>query len=316
MTVRRAALVGFALLLTIALYGCGGSAHKPQGVTPGAGQPKDVRFTGGSVPGTVYLGVGPDINSLDAYRVSGPLSQTRRLTYSPNDAGLQGLAADAHAVVVDRLCCFGLEFLEQLNLDVPGGLPGTMLTPGTDPALAVDGSLAYARSDYQGCACDALLVRPSLLGRDRVVYRERHPGTIVNVVWSRQKRLAIIVGTLRRDGSINHPLILVDPGTPGQQTINPGPTWVLGSSIWFGPNGELSYQLPGKVVIRPPSGSPRTFLLNNWDAECWLQDGRIFMTDALDGAIGTLDPTTGAISTIGHFGHLNAVFVFDCPAAS
>jgi hypothetical protein len=313
---RSAALFGITLGLVLALGGCGGAHHGRPALTPGAGQPPDVHFTGGSIPGVVYVGAGPDVSSLDAYRLSGPLSQAYRLTYSPMEIGLQGLTADSHAVVVDRLCCAGLEFVEQLNLALPGGLPGTVLGPGTDPALAPDGRFVHAVSDYQGCGCDALLLRPSLQGPDHVIYRLRHPGTIADAEWSPQGRLAIVVGTQLSNGAIDHPVIVLDPASAHPQRIDPGPTWVLVMGFSFGPHGELSYELRGRVVIRPAAGRPRTFLLNDWDAGCWLENGKIFVFDSLASTLGMLDPTTGAITPIGRYGHLNFVFAFACPPRS
>ncbi len=314
MTRWPAAALGATLVL--ALGGCGGAHRTAAGPGPGAGQPPDVHFTGGSIPGTVYLGAGPDEGSFDGYRLSGPLPHAHRVTYSPTGLGLQGLAADARDVVVDRICCGGLEFLERLNPAAAGGLPGTVLAPGTDPALAPDGRFAHVQSDYRGCGCDALLVRTSLLGADRVAYQVAHPRTIIDAVWSPQGRLAIMVGTSLKDGAIGHAVILVDPDSAHQRLIDPGSTWVLESGIWFGPRGELSYELTGRVVIQPATGPPRSFLLNDWHAGCWLQNGTILVVDSLAAALGRLDPTTGAITTIGHYGSSTTAVVLDCPARS
>jgi hypothetical protein len=273
-----------------------------------------VHFTGGRVPGTVYVASGPDELSLDAYRLSGSLAQAQRLTYSPIGLGLDGLAANRDTVVVDRLCCGGLEFVEKLDPRRHGGLPGTVLATGTDPALSAAGRLARAVSDYRGCGCDALLMRPSLLGSDRVVYQIAHPGTIVTIAWSPDGRIAVLIGTRGQGGAINRPQILIDPGTAHQRRIDPGPSLVLTSGVWFGPRNELSYQANGRVVIYSASGSSRSFLLGSWNATCWLQNDKIFTVSFLHGALGTLDPRTGAVRTVGHFGHSD-LFVLDCPAA-
>lgn len=45
----------------------------------------------------MYVGAGPDGVSLDAYRLSGPLDKTERLTYSPVGLGMNGLGANQHA---------------------------------------------------------------------------------------------------------------------------------------------------------------------------------------------------------------------------
>ncbi len=237
----------------------------------------------------------------------------RRITYSPLGLGLEGLAANRRDVVVDRLCCGGLEFIEKLNPSLRGGLPGTVLGNGSDPALSPAGRLARVVSDYQGCGCDALLVRPTLLGRDQVVYREAHPGTIVSTAWSPDNRLAVLVGTISASGALNRAEILIDPGTPRVRRIDPGGSVVLESGIWFGPRGELSYQLTGRVVIQPAAGQPRSFLLNTWNATCWLPNDTIFAVSFLNDAVGTLDPRTGAITPLGRFGQSD-LFVLDCPA--
>jgi hypothetical protein len=262
----------------------------------------------------VYVGAGPDDLSLDAYRLSGSLANAQRLTYSPVGLGLDGLAANRASVVVNRTCCGGMDFIEKLNLSRRGGLPGTVLGPGTDPAVSPAGRLARVVSGYQGCRCDAVLVRPGLLGPDQVAFREPHPGTVVSDVWSPSGQLALLVGTMSATGTLNQPQILIDPGTPRERRIDPGSSIVLGSGIWFGPHDELSYQVNGRVVIQPPSGGPRSFLLNTWNATCWLPNGTIFTVSFLNNALGTLNPSTGAIRTVGHFGHSD-LFVLDCPAS-
>jgi hypothetical protein len=309
---RYTALAGYAVAVTLALGGCGGT-HRSV-ASAGAGQPPNARFTGETLPGTVYVAAGPDDVSLDAYRLSGPLPQARRITYSPLGLGVQGLAADHRDVVLDRLCCHGLEFLEQLNLERRGGLPGSVLGSGTDPGLSSDGRLARVVTGYDGCRCDALVVRPSLLGPDRVVYRDPHPGTIITDAWGPGDRLAVIVGTTRRDGTFADPEILIDPGTTHRRTIKPGSSLELTSGVWFGPRGEFSYELTGRVVIQPPTGGSRSFLLTDfWHAFCWLPNGKIFTASYLDGALGMLDPGTGAITTVGHYASSSLLFVLDCP---
>jgi hypothetical protein len=314
-TDRFPALLGCAVALMLVLVGCGGSSPHRATSSRGAGQGAEVHFTGGRVPGTVYVASGPDELSLDAYRLSGMLTHAQRMTYSPIGLGLDGLAANRNTVVVDRLCCGGLEFVEKLDPSRHGGLPGTVLGAGTDPALSAGGRLARAVSDYRGCGCDALLVRRSLSGADQVVYRIRHPATIVTIAWSPDGRLAVLVGTKGSGGAINRPQILVDPGTARQRRIDPGSSIVLTSGVWFGPRNELSYQTERRVVIYSADGQSRSFLLGMWNATCWLQNDKIFTVSFLNGSLGTLDPRTGAISTLGHFGHSD-LFFLDCPAAA
>ncbi len=92
--------LGCAVALVLVLAGCG-STQRTQTTTTtsnaGAGQGPTVRFTGGYLPGTVYMGAGPDELSLDAYRLSGSLSKTERLTYSPVGLGIQGLGVQDDA---------------------------------------------------------------------------------------------------------------------------------------------------------------------------------------------------------------------------
>ena len=74
-------LLGCLVAVALALGGCGGGATTTttrSAPGPGRGEPPTVGFKGGSLPGTVYLGAGPDIQSLDLYRLGGPLSQTTR----------------------------------------------------------------------------------------------------------------------------------------------------------------------------------------------------------------------------------------------
>jgi hypothetical protein len=273
-----------------------------------------VRFTGGSLPGTVYLAAGPDLLSLDAYRLSGPLAQTTRLTYSPVGLGINGAGTNRHDVVVQRLCCGGLNFLEQLDLNRRGGLPGTVLGPGEDPAIAPDGRFAYVVPNYRGCRCDALLVRPSLLGPDQVVYRDPHPGEIVTVVWSVDNRLALMIGRSTADGGESHTQILLYPGTPQRQLITPGAMVNIQSNLWWGPRGELSYEVMGpQVEIRLASGQNRTFLTGNWHPTCWLPNDTIFAVNLIKNMVGTINPTSGAVTAIGHFPGSAVVFVLDCP---
>jgi hypothetical protein len=298
----------------LALGGCGGGGTRHQATNQaGAGQPPDEHFTGGSIPGTVYLGMGPDPYSIDAYRLSGPLARTRRITYSPLALGLLGFAANAQQAVVQRRCCGGLQFLEKLNLNLRGGLPGTVIGPGTSPALARDGRLAYVVAGYHGCACDALLVRRGLRGADRLVYREPHPGSILANVWSRDGRLALLLGTTGSDGLITKRQLVLDPGSAHERRIQV-PSLVLESGIWFGPHDELSYQPTGRVVIQQPTGASRSFLLGNWNVGCWLASGRIIAWSFDPNRLGLLDPSTGKIAPVGRFAPSSDLFVLDCPA--
>jgi hypothetical protein len=308
--------IGCAAALVLVLGGCGGGHHPTTATTakPGAGQGPTASFRGGSVPGTVYLGLGPDLVSLDAYRLSGPLSKAKRLTYSPVGLGIQGLVANQRDVLIQRICCDNLNFIELLNLARRGGLPGTVVGTGNVLAIAPDGRFAYVVPDYRGCGCDALLVRPSLLGPDRLVYREAHPGTILAGAWSPSNRLAILVGN--NGLTVTNAEIVFDPGTSAQRTIQPGGTINVESGLWWGPRGELSYDLSGstpRVVIRLPSGETRSFLLNASEVPtCWLPNDTIFTYYGSKGALGTMDPRSGAVTTIGHFSNSMWIFVFDC----
>jgi hypothetical protein len=67
------------------------------------------------------------------------------------------------------------------------------------------------------------------------------------------------------------------------------------------------------VVIRSASGQNRSFLTNYWHPTCWLPDDTIFAANLLKSTLGTLNPATGAITTIGHFPSSAALFVLDCP---
>lgn len=309
-------LIGCAAALVLALAGCG-SSQAPRSTTTtagGAGRGPTVHFTGGSLPGTVYVGVGPDDVSLDAYRLSGPLSKSERLTYSPVGLGINGLGASQRYVVIQRICCGGLMFLEQLNLGRRGGLPGTVLGSGGGAAIAPDGQFAHIVPNYPGCNCDALLVRPSLLGADRVVYRDPHPGTILGDVWSVDNRLAAMIATTGKEGAFNNTEIVLYPGTSRQQTIQPGAMLDIQSGIWWGPRGELSYEIFGpRVVIRSAAGQTKSFLLGNWHATCWFPNDTIFTVNELKSTFGSLNPNTGAITTIGRFPGNVSLFVLDCP---
>jgi hypothetical protein len=316
---RPARLIGYALALGLALAGCGSSAQRTQTTTSttaaGAGQGPTVRFTGGYLPGTVYMGAGPDELSLDAYRLSGSLSKTERLTYSPVGLGIQGLGANQHDVVINRICCGGLNFMEQLNLDRRGGLPGAVLGNGNAEAIAPDGQLAYIIQNYPGCKCDALLVRPSLLGTSRIIYREPHPAMILSAVWSAGDRLAAMIGTYKSDGTLANNEIVLYPGTAQQRIINPGAMLDVESGLWWGPHGELSYEVTGpRLVVRFSSGQTRSFLLGNWHATCWLPNDTIFAVNLLKDALGMLDPATGGtVKTIGGFPNEATLYVLDCP---
>lgn len=307
-------LIGCAVALVLALAGCGSAQVTQTTTAQGAGQGPTVRFTGGSLPGTVYLAVGPDDVSLDAYRLSGPLARTERLTYSPVGLGINGAGANQHDVVIQRICCGGLNFLEQLDLHRRGGLPGTVLGAGQDAAIAPNGSLAYVFPNYENCRCDALLVRPSLLGPDRVVYRDAHPSQILWDIWSADNRLAAVIGWYKSDGSIAENTILLDPGTAQQRTINPGAALDVQSGLWFGPQGELSYEILGpRAVIRSASGQSRSFLTGDWHPTCWLPNDTIFAVNLLKSTLGTMNPATGTVTTIGRFPSSAAVFILDCP---
>lgn len=310
--------LGCAVALVLAVGGCGSSAQRTQTTTArtagGAGQGPTVHFTGGSVPGTVYVGVGPDELSLDAYRLGGPLSKAQRITYSPVGLGIQGLGANQRDIAIQRICCGGLMFIERLNLARRGGLPGTVISSGGGAGLAPDGQFAHIVPNYPGCNCDALLVRPSLLGGDRVVYRDPHPGTILGDAWSVDDRLAAMIATTGKGGTFVNTEIVLDPGTSRQQTIKPAAMLDVQSGIWWGPRGELSYEIFGpRVVIRSPAGQSRSFLLGDWHATCWLHNDTIFTVNLLKSTLGSLNPSTGTITTIGRFPSSAALFVLDCP---
>jgi hypothetical protein len=310
-------LTGCAVALVLVLAGCG-ATHRTQTTTTtlaaGAGQGPTLHFTGGSVPGVVYLGGGPDELSLDAYRLSGPLSKAQRLTYSPVGLGIQGLGANQHDVVIQRICCGGLMFMEQLDLSRRGGLPGTVVGSGGAAAIAPDGQFAHVVQNYAGCACDVLMVRPTLLGADRIVYRDRHPGTILGDVWSVDNRLAAMIATTQPNGLYANTEIVLYPGTSRQQVVKPAAMLDVQSGIWWGPRGELSYEILGpRVVIRSAAGQSRSFLLGNWHATCWLRNDTIFTVNLLKSTFGSLDPNTGAITTIGRFPSSATLYVLDCP---
>jgi hypothetical protein len=155
----------------------------------------------------VYVGAGPDELSLDVYRVSGSLGRARRITFSPLGLGIQNLAADRSEAVIERVCCGLLHFVDELNFARRGGLPGTMIGAGLNPAIAPDGRFARVVPGYQGRRCDGLLVRPSLTGADRLQYTITHPGTIAAVAWSPTGQLGVVIGTKLSDGAISHPAI-------------------------------------------------------------------------------------------------------------
>lgn len=83
----------------------------------------------------MYVGAGPDELSLDVYRVSGSLGQARRITFSPLGLGIQNLAGSRSEAVIERICCGLLHFVDRLNFARHGGLPGTMIGAGMDPAI-------------------------------------------------------------------------------------------------------------------------------------------------------------------------------------
>lgn len=334
----RPRVLGCAAALVLPLGGCGGGQHTHTATTAraGAGQAPTIRFTGGSLPGTVYVGVGPASNSLDAYRLSGPLPNAKRLTYSPHlfgingrtylginghstvANGISGLTANRRNVLIWRVCCDNLNFMELLNPARHGGLPGTVVAIGaaTAIALAPDGHLAEVVPDYRGCRCDALLVRPSLFGRDRVVYRVPHPRGITAADWSASNRLAILVGTPKASGEATYSAeIVLGPGTPAQRTIEAeGPVDSF-DGIWWGPRGELSYLLFSsfRAVVRFPTGQTRSFVLPDTTPTCWLPNDTIFTLGNKE-TLGTLNPHSGAITTIGHYpSSIGDIFVLDCP---
>ena len=164
--------LGCAVALVLVLGGCGGTQRTQTTTTTtarGAGQGPTLHFSGGSVPGVVYVAGGPDELSLDAYRLSGPLSKARRLTYSPVGLGIDGLGANERDVAVQRICCGGLMFVEQLNLARHGGLPGTVLGSGGGAGLAPEGQFAHIVPDYPGCRPAP---RPDRAGSRRAPARE------------------------------------------------------------------------------------------------------------------------------------------------
>jgi hypothetical protein len=314
---RLPALIGCVFAVALAVGGCGGgTAHRQTATGPSRGQPPTVTFTGGRLPSTVYVGAGPDELSLDVYRVSGSLGQARRITFSPLGLGIQSLAADRSEAVIERICCGLLHFVDTLNFARRGGLPGTMIGAGMDPAIAPDGRFARVVPGYQGCNCDALLVRSSLLGADHLQYTITHPGTIAAVAASPTGQLGVAIGTRRSDGALAHPAILLDPGTSNQRRIDPGPKWLLPSGFWFGPDGQLSWQLEsGALVIRSPTGRLSSVpVLGSWQVSCWFPNGTLLaLSPANHDAIGTLDPRTGTVTTVGRANASAAVFTFDCP---
>jgi hypothetical protein len=316
---RLLALPGCVVAVALALGGCGGTSHEqtPQG--PGRGQPPTVTFKGGSLPGTVYVGAGPDELSLDVYRVTGSLGRARRITFSPLGLGIQSLAANRSEAVIERVCCGLLHFVDKLNFARRGGLPGTMIGAGMNPAIAPDGRFARVVPGYQGCRCDALLVRPTLFGADRLQYTITNPGTIAAVAWSPTGQLGVVIGTKLPDGAISHPAILLDPGTSRQRRVDPGPKWLLPSGFWFGPDGQLSWQLQNNtVVIRSPAGGVTSVpVLGSWQVSCWLPNRTLFaLSPAGHNAIGTLDPRTGTVTTVGRATSSAAVYTLDCPLPS
>lgn len=317
MTDRLSRLVGcaLALLLALALGACGGTRKAPPPATSsaGSGQGPTIHFGGGNLPGTVYFGAGPDLYSIDAYRVDGPLTKAQRITYSPVGLGLQGLAGNSSEVVLDRQCCGGLEFLERADLTRRGGLPGKFVADGTDPAVSSDGRFGYVVSNYENCGCDALLARPNLFGATSVIYKDPHPGTIAWTAISPTGELGIIVGKTQKDNVPSDLQILLDPGGTKQRRIQPDGPLTLTGGLWFGPRGELSFQVNGHVEIVSSSGKTQSVVLSSWQPQCWLPDDEILALSYAGGKVGLLNPRTGGtIKTIGSFSTNTNLFVLDC----
>jgi hypothetical protein len=264
--------------------GCSSGNEEEQPRTEPKGPPS-VRFSGESLPGTVYLVAGQDELNADVYRVQGELSEARRLTWNGRVSALTAQGSD---VVVADARGSGSDRVELLNLGAPDALPGRVIDPrGQLPGLSFRGRLTWTVPLYgpEGQDAGTRVYVSDAQGRGRRVAYESPRD--LSAGWGPGDRLAV----LRGEG----PELLLDPGTSTQRELDPG----LPSTLNFetAPDGTLWTLGRGAVAIVSPGGRSRR-LRTPWLPLSWSPDGQSILTTR-GGRLGLISPADGSVTEIG-----------------
>jgi len=175
-----------------------------------------MRFSGGDLPGTVYLLSGQTPLFADLYRAEGDLSAARRLTHNGR---VSLIAANRHAVVAANARHQGADRVDRVALDRPDGLPGQPIARfGQSPALSASGKLLFQQPQYTDDGGDAgtRVYGAGRIGdKLRVLWQTRaNSENGPFAVWGPGERLVVSSGRSSR--------VIVDPGGPHERVIHSG----------------------------------------------------------------------------------------------
>lgn len=276
---RRAAWIGIAIAALVG--GCDSGEEQAQPPR----EPAGVRFSGESLPGTLYLVAGPDELNADVYRVKGALSDARRLTWNGR---VSAISASRGEVVVADARGSGSDRVEFLNLGARDALPGRLIDPrGQAPDLSPSGRLTWSVPRYgpQGGNAGTRVYVSDAGGAGRRIAFESPRDLFAG--WGPGERLAVLIG--------QGPELLLDPGTPSRRELDPGLPRTL--NFETARDGAVWALGRGAVAIVPPGGRARR-LRTPWLPLSWAPDGRSIL--AVRGRqLGLLSPADGSAREVG-----------------
>jgi hypothetical protein len=271
--------------VAVALIGCGGDGDK----TP---EKPGLRFSGGEIPGTLYLLAGESELNADLYRARGALGRAQRLT---EGGRISWVTAQPGAVVTANARGSGNDRVETLDLSSTPARPGRVLDPaGQAPALSPSRRVAYSVVNYRdGGETTGSTV--FLVGLDGGARRPRYRARAdLTPEWLPGDRLAVLSQPdLERPDRAR---LVLDAGGPRQRTVDPG---VPRATVLLAANGGtmLVGAGVGRAAIVTPDGAKR-FITTDWSPRCWAPDGRALL--AVRGArLGLLAAGDGRVRDLG-----------------
>ena len=287
-------------ILCVAAAGCGGMDQPsgPHWALPVSSSEGDVGMHGepsravilrGSDPvaGDLYLLAGPELGSADVYVVrDGPLRAAQRLTKTPAGRGVSAVTAADDRVVVAAAWRNRIDEIEELDLTGGATLPGRHIGPGSLPALAPDGALAYVRNteDEDGRLASALMVE-----RDGKAVTQTVRRSLFEPLWIETARLAVHAG--RRH-------LLVDPGTSAERMrALPART---GYRVVGRADGSLAQATRRGIAVFRLSGRPVVRISSRWLPMAWHPSRRtLLVSDRAGTRLGLANVRTGRVKAIG-----------------
>jgi hypothetical protein len=274
-----------AAVVAAVMCGCGGDDDE----SPDKG---GLRFSGGGIPGTLYLIAGENELNADLYRARGSLGDTQRLTV---DGRVSWVTAQPGVVVTANARGGGSDRVETLDVSTTPARPGRVLdASGQAPALSRSRRVAYSVVDYRPDG-ESAGTTISVVGLDGGARRARYRArTDLTPEWLPADRLAVLSQPdLERPHGAR---LVLDAGGRRQRVVDPGlpeATVLLAS-----PDGTMLVGTgAGRAAIVAPDGA-RRFITSEWSPRCWAPDGRGLL--AVRGSrLGVLAARDGRVRELG-----------------